>query len=81
MRRLYLRIYLAVLASLAIFALAMALLWHRYAGDGPPAQVLEVAATLARNILPPADVPKTVQQAALERLAADLRADVALFGP
>src|SRR5262245_5487338 len=80
MRRLYVRIYLAVLASLAIFALAMALLWHRFSYDGPAAQALEVAATLARNALPPADAPRAVQQAALERLAADLRADVALFG-
>jgi two-component system, OmpR family, sensor histidine kinase RstB len=80
MRRLYLRIYLAVLVSLAIFALATALLWHRFGHDGPAAQALEVAATLARNVLPPADAPKAAQQAALERLAADLRADVALFG-
>jgi len=35
---------------------------------------------LARNALPPAKVSKAEHQAALERLAADLRADVALFG-
>ena len=34
---------------------------------------------LAQNVLPPADAPAPEQQAALERLAANLRADVALF--
>jgi signal transduction histidine kinase len=79
MQRLYLRIYLAVLASLAVFALAAGLLWHSFADHGPPGRAQEVAAMLARNALPPADAPRTEQQAALERLAADLRADVALF--
>jgi signal transduction histidine kinase len=81
MRRLYLRIYLAVLASLAVFAVAVALLWHRVGDDGPAARALEAAATLARNVLPPAGAPQPEQQAALERLAADLRADVALYAP
>jgi len=81
MRRLYLRIYLAVLASLAAFALAAGLLWRALGEDGPWSQAYEVAATLAQNALPPAGAPKTEQQAALEKLAANLRADVALFAP
>jgi len=80
MRRLYLRIYLAVLASLAVFALAAGLLWHSFADHGPARDAQEVAATLARNALPPAEASKAEHQAALERLASDLRADVALFG-
>jgi signal transduction histidine kinase len=80
MRRLYLRIYLAMLASLAVFALAAVLLWHEFADQGPPGRAREIAATLARNALPPAQAAKAEQQAALERLAADLNADVALFG-
>jgi len=80
MRRLYLRIYLAVLASLAVFALAAGLLWHSFADHGPAGRAQEVAAMLARNALPPADATQAEHQAALERLAADLRADVALFG-
>ena len=79
MQRLYLRIYLAVLASLAVFALAAGLLWHQFAEEGPGGRIQEVAATLARNALPPAGASGSEQQAALERLAADLRADVALF--
>src|SRR5207247_11369035 len=81
MRRLYLRIYLAVLASLAAFALAAGLLWRAFGDDGPWSQAYEVAATLAQNALPPAGAAKTEQQAALEKLAANLRADVALFAP
>src|SRR5713226_8675667 len=81
MRKLYVRIYFAVLASLAVFALAAGLLWRAFGEDGPWSQAYEVAATLAQNVLPPASAPKTEQQAALEKVAANLRADVALFAP
>src|SRR6266699_229184 len=81
MRRLYVRIYFALLASLAVFALAAGLLWRAFGDDGPWSQTYEVAATLAQNALPPAGAPRTEQQAALEKLAANLRADVALFAP
>jgi signal transduction histidine kinase len=81
MRKLYVRIYFAVLASLAVFALAAGLLWRAFGEDGPWGEAYEVAATLAHNALPPVGAPKTEQQAALEKLAANLRADVALFAP
>jgi len=81
MRKLYVRIYFAVLASLAVFALAAGFLWRAFGEDGPWSQAYEVAATLAQNALPPAGAPKAEQQAALEKLAANLRADVALFAP
>jgi signal transduction histidine kinase len=77
MRRLYLRIYLAVLVSLVAFALVAGALW-RHLGDGR-GYAFEVAGVLAQNVLPRADAPAPEQQAALERLAANLRADVALF--
>ena len=77
MRRLYVRIYLAVLASLVVFALCAGALW-RQLGDGG-GHAFEVAGVLAQNVLPPADAPAAEQQAALERLAANLRADIALF--
>ena len=44
MQRLYLRIYLAVLASLAVFALAAGLLWHHFGEDGPWNRAQELAA-------------------------------------
>src|SRR5258708_8810543 len=79
MRKLYVRIYFAVLASLAVFALAAGLLWRAFGETGPWNQAYEVAATLAQNALPPVGAPKAEQQAALEKLAANLRADIALF--
>ena len=78
MRRLYLRIYLAVLASLVVFALAAGLLW-RELGDHRSQH--EVAATLALNILPPAGAPRSEHQAALERLATNLHGDISVFSP
>ena len=79
MPKLYLRIYLAVLASLAAFALASGFLWRQLGDAGPAGHAFEVAGTLAQNVLPPAGAPKSEQQAALDKLAANLRADVALF--
>ena len=81
MRRLYLRVYLAVLASLAVFALAAGVLWHTFTDFGPAGPVQNLAATLARNALPPAGATRVEHQAALERLATGLNADVSLFGP
>jgi signal transduction histidine kinase len=79
MPKLYLRIYLAVLASLAAFALASGFLWRQLGDAGPAGHAFEVAGTLAQNVLPPAGAPPSEQQAALDKLAANLRADVALF--
>jgi len=79
MRKLYLRIYLAVLASLAAFALASGVLWRQLSDTGPLGHAFEVAGTLAQNVLAPAAAPKPEQQAALERFVANSRADVALF--
>jgi len=75
MRRLYLRIYFAILASLAVFALAAGVLWRTWAESGAE----EVAAVIARNVLPPPSASATEQQAALEKLARDVRVDLALF--
>lgn len=80
MRKLYLRIYLAVLASLAAFALVSGVVWRQLGDGGPPGHAFEVAGILAQNVLPPAAAPPAEQQVALQRLAANLRADVALFG-
>jgi signal transduction histidine kinase len=77
MRRLYLRIYLAVVASLAVFALLAGAAWRSF---GEPAWSGETIATVARNLLPSAAASDTEQQATLERLARDLSIDLALFG-
>jgi signal transduction histidine kinase len=81
MRRLYLRIYLAVVASLAVFALAAGFLWRQFADTGVVRPTAEIAAGLAQGALPPAQAPLAAQQAALERLGALLGTNVTLFGP
>src|SRR5262249_16374705 len=81
MRKLYLRIYCAMLATLAALALASGVLWRQF-GDGLlPFDVLAMAETLAENVLPSAAAPASEQQAALERLSVNLRSDVVLFAP
>ena len=69
MRRLYLRIYLAVLVSLAVFAMCAGLVWRQFGDAGPASHAFDVAGTLAQNVLPPTGASKAEQQAALERLA------------
>ncbi len=79
MKRLYVQIYLTVIASLFLVVLAAGALW-RFAGEsGPFAQGMEMAGEVAAAALPPADSPRDVQQQALERLSQRLRADLALY--
>ena len=51
MKRLYLRIYLAVLASLAVLALVAGLIVHQFTLGGPPASMIEAVTVLASNVL------------------------------
>jgi signal transduction histidine kinase len=78
MKRLYLRIYLAVLASLAVLALAAGLFWRHF-DDDRPGQMAEAIATLALNSLPPVSATPSEQQAALDKLFANLRVDLTLY--
>ncbi len=77
MLRLYLRFYIALLASLALLGLAASVLVH-FAG-GPMEQVGVTVGRLVQNVLPPAQAPASEQQEALRRLAAGLKAEVTLF--
>ena len=79
MRRLYFRIYLAVLASLIVFALAAGLLWRTLGESGGAWQGGEMVAQFAQNILPPVSTEKAAQQAALEKISTGLHADVSVF--
>ncbi len=81
MRRLYFRIYLAVLASLIVFALAAGLLWRTLGESWGAWQGGEMVAQFAQNILPPVSTETAAQQAALEKLGAGLHTDVSLFAP
>jgi signal transduction histidine kinase len=77
MLRLYLRFYVALVASLFLFVLATVMLWH-FTGDSVE-QAGNTLGRLVQNVLPPADSPSAEQQQALRRLAMGLNGDVTLF--
>jgi signal transduction histidine kinase len=80
MRHLYLRLYLTVVASVIVFALAAGFLWRQLTAVAPPPG-LDLAAEVAQGALPEAGAPREAQQAALERLSAHGRINIILFAP
>jgi signal transduction histidine kinase len=80
MQRLYLKLYLTVVASLVVFVIAAGFLWRQLLAASPPPG-LDLAAEVAQGALPPATEPLAAQQAALERLSAQGRINIALFAP
>jgi signal transduction histidine kinase len=77
MLRLYLRFYLALLASLALLGFTAGLLLHL--AGGPMEQVGANVARLVQNALPPPQTPALEQQQALQKLAAGLNTNITLF--
>ncbi len=81
MRRLYFRIYMAMLASLALFAILAGLTWRTFSSfenAGPKAEFyLEAAERLA----PPADARPEDQQRQLEHWRSMSGYDLAIFAP
>ena len=81
MTRLYLQLYLTVVASLVVFAIAAGWLWRVLVQVAPPPQTYALASEIAQGALPPADAPHEAQQAALEKLSAGGQVNIALFAP
>jgi signal transduction histidine kinase len=77
--RLYRKIYLALVASLILVVAIAGALWRFGADTSRMGQAFEMAGELAAMVLPSADAPRRVQQEAIDRLAARLQLDVALF--
>jgi len=77
MLRLYLRFYIALVASLLLFVVAIVALWH-FTG-GPVEQAGITLGRLVQSVLPPAGSPAAEQREALRRLATGLNGDVTLF--
>ena len=78
MRRLYLQIYLAILAILVVFAVLAGVAWH-HGGLAPrEEEALEDAATRIADRLPP-DRDPAAQHEALRGLAATLDLDLSLW--
>ncbi len=80
MRRLYLQVYLTIVASLFLVVITAGMVWHFSAGVLPFEQPFEVAGEVIVELVPPANAPSEVQQRAIERLARRLGGDLALFG-
>ncbi|MBL8698685.1 MAG: HAMP domain-containing histidine kinase [Alphaproteobacteria bacterium] len=76
-RRLFWHIYITLLASLALVAVLGAVIW-KLTGDPASPRLRDLGARVAGALLPPADAPVEVQQAAIERLAAAVRGRVTL---
>lgn len=79
MRRLYQKIYLTIVASLVLVVIVAGAVWRLGAENTPAAQAFEMAGELVSVLLPASNAPIAAQQAAIERVAARLKADVALF--
>src|SRR5262245_47315735 len=79
MRRLYLQVYLTIVASLVLVVLTAGLVWHFFAGVPPFNQPFAVAGEVIGELVPPASAPLPEQQQAIDHLAARLDADLALF--
>lgn len=79
MRRLYLQIYVTILAILVLFAALAGGIWRFGADQSRIEHALELANELATTGLPPAEAPIRRQQEALERVYAQTRLDMALF--
>ena len=78
--RLYLRIYLAILASLLLTAILVGAAWRAAFDPSRHGAHLETFAEIAGEILPPSTAPKAEQQAALDRWHRRAETDLALFG-
>lgn len=78
-RRLFWRIYLTLLASLAFTALLIGLLWH-FAGDTRMEGLRRLPARLMQAAIPVADDPPGTIQAAAVRLAQAMSGDITVIG-
>ncbi len=79
-RHLYVRIYVAVLISLAVVAMAFYGFMRWYPEQGQPAQFFDSVTEYATEMLPPADAPMAQQQAALEHRRWRRYVGLALYG-
>ncbi len=79
MRRLYVQIYLTIIASLVLVVVVSGTVWH-FAGSGRIERGgFEIAAKLAAGSLASADAPQLQQRSSLRELADVLEVDLALY--
>ena len=81
MHRLYVRIYLSVLGSLALFAIIAGATWHFFSEAETFGPKPDFYVAVAGQLAPPADAAPDVQQKQLEHWHAISGYDLALFKP
>jgi signal transduction histidine kinase len=79
MRRLYLQIYLTVVAVLLLFGLLASATWFVFSGGPEEREMFAGFAAVVNEVLPSADRPASEVQATLERLAPRLSASLAVW--
>ncbi len=78
-RRLYLQIYVTIVASIAIVVLLMSLLWVFVDHDRVNRDVFDTIGRLVYLTLPVADAPAGQQTAAVNKLGQELNIDITLY--
>ena len=78
-RRLYLQIYLTLIASLVLVAILSGILWNAFGRDGDERRILDVAGRFVALALPAADAPDSEQQTVVNSLGRELDLDISLF--
>lgn len=79
MQRLFLKIYLTIIASLLAVVLVAGAVWRFGSEQSFGAPAFEIAGEMAAAILPPATAPAAEQAEALQRLSRRLKIDLGLF--
>ena len=79
MRRLYLQVYLTIVASLILVVVTAGVVWQLTAGGPPFEQPFAIAGEIIAALAPPASAPRAIQQDAVDRVSHRLGADLALF--
>jgi signal transduction histidine kinase len=79
LKRLYFRIYLAVLGSLLVFALAVSFVWRSVGESSHRRHSIEMLMQAAQNVLPPAEASQAWQQLALADITRGMQVDLSLY--
>jgi signal transduction histidine kinase len=79
LRRLYLQIYLTIVASLVIVVVSSGVMWSLFGDDDFDGEFYDILGQLAFLSLPAADAPDDLQQDAVTRLGRELDIDISLF--
>ena len=80
-RRLFLQVYLTMLAIVVLFGALAAVGWWLTRDEGPQAELRRGIGTLLTEALPATDAPQAELNAALARLGRDMDGRISVYGP